>query len=110
MKYARRIFLALVTVYVLALAIPWFWYAPSRVDRRLASKLTIGMPASNVARIVGSSGPMDTRAWAYCAPRSEELVTRSIFHTFGGVWIFPLPVTVPTSTDFCFDTMDRLIG
>jgi hypothetical protein len=88
----------------------WVWLSPSLVDKRVALKVMAGMKGHEVARIFEIPEPSDFTPARYCAPAINTEASRLTRKSEGGVYLFPLPIVLLTTTTFCFDSFDKLIG
>jgi len=110
MSKANKIALGLISIYLAYLAIGWIWYLPSLVDKRVRGRITLGEPASDVAKTFGIYNAFDTKNGAYCSSEGPPDVTRIEFYDVGGIPLIPLLSELDTSTTFCFDSKDALIA
>jgi hypothetical protein len=107
MSLARRLLLGLISALVLYNLGAWIWNSPGLVERRISSRIKLGMSASEVTQILGASKPFDMQPTGrYCGSNGPN-VSRISLYTSGGLWL--LLMTVPTETTFCFDSADRLV-
>jgi hypothetical protein len=107
MKIVRNTALTLAGIYLLWVAFDWVWFAPTLVTRRLDG-IHEGMHSSEVSSVLKSTPAFDVPARAYCAPRTNVVVTRISLYDPGGVSLFIM--TIPTTVTFCYDSKDMLVG
>jgi hypothetical protein len=110
MRRARHIALALLAVYLAYLATAWVWFHPSLVNKRVRQQIAIGMPASDIAKIFNINSSFDVPSAAHCGTGGPPNITRIAIYTPGGVLLLPLPMSLPTTTTFCFDRNDKLVA
>lgn len=108
MKILGRVALALVAVYMAIFAITWFRFDPRLVETRQRSQIAMGASSTDVLSAFKASPPFDIPEADYC--ENGVKVSRIALLEDGGFWFFPLPLTLPTTTTFCFDAQDHLVG
>jgi hypothetical protein len=108
MLLVRRLLFGLVLSLMLYSLVAWIWNSPGLTERRISSRIKLGMSASEVAQTLGAAKPFDMQpAGRYCGPNGPY-GSRISLYTSGGLDL--ILMTVPTTTTFCFDSADRLLG
>lgn len=108
MRLLGRLVLASVGIYVALFAITWFRFDPRSVEARQRARIALGASAADVSKTFGVRAPFDIPEADHCNMGMK--VSRIAISDDGGFWFFPLPLTLPTTTTFCFDSTDHLIG
>lgn len=108
-KGKRIVFMAL-GVYLVALVGAWVWFLPSLVDKRVHEHISIGAKADVVKNTFHIGNPFDIESAAHCGSNGPQNVTRIAVYDAGGVPLLPLPMSLTTTTTFCFDKSDTLVG
>ena len=110
MSRAGRIALAFLVIYLVYLVAAWVWFYPGFVDKRVRQKISMGMPASEVVKVFKINPSFDIPSAAHCGVSGPASISRIATYTSGGVVFLPLPLTLPTTTTFCFDGSDKLVA
>ena len=95
-------------IYVVLFAIALVRFEPRSIEAKQRARITLGAPASEVSKIFAAGAPFDTAQADYC--KTGVNVSRIALLDDGGFWFFPLPSTLTTTTTFCFDSTDHLVG
>lgn len=107
MKAVRYTALTLAGIYLLWFAFEWVWFSPTLVSRRLGG-IHEGMSSSEVTSVLKSDSAFDVPAEAYCAPRTNVVVTRISLYDAGGIAL--ILMSISTTVTFCYDSRDMLVG
>lgn len=110
MSRASKIVICLVATYLLMVGLAWVWLDPRLVDARVHKRISLGAPASEVVAEFHVAPPFDIESSAHCGTNGPSDITRIALYNAGGVILLPLPMSVPTTTTFCFDSGDRLVA
>lgn len=110
MSRGKRIALSMFCLYLVALGIAWIWFHPNLVNERVHKQISIGARASDVVRAFKIHEPFDIESAAHCGSEGPQKITRIAVYDVGSVPLLPLPIILATTTTFCFDTNDLLVG
>jgi hypothetical protein len=110
MSRGKRIALSMLGLYLAGLGVAWVWFHPSLVNKRIHKQISIGARASDVVKAFQIHEPFDTEIAAYCGNEGPQKITKIAIYNVGSVPLLPLPMVLATTTTFCFDTNDILVG
>ena len=110
MGKGKQIVLSIVVLYLVALGTGWIWFLPSLVNERVLKRISIGAQASDVVKTFHIHQPFDIPSAAHCGSDAPPNIKRISVYNAGGVPLLPLPVVITTTTTFCFDDSDILVG
>lgn len=110
MSKGKRIALSLLGLYLAALGVAWVWFLPSLVNERVHKRISLGARASDVAKTFQIHQPFDIPSAAHCGKDAPPNITRIAIYNVGSVPLLPLPMVLATTTTFCFDKNDILVG
>ncbi len=109
MGSGMRLGLLAITLYLAALGFVWIWFHPHFVSMRVHERISAGASASDVEREF-QVRTYDFPGSAYCGKDSPPNVTRIAIGEASRMPLLPLPMAMVTTTVFCFDGHDRLVG
>lgn len=109
MGNGKRIALLVTVLYLAILCLQWIWFLPYFVSERVHERVSIG------ARAVDVENMFQIRAYdfprsAYCGNNGVPSVTRIAIDEANRVPLLPLPAVMVTTTIFCFDSDNKLVG
>ena len=110
MSRGKRIALSILGLYLVALVVAWVWYQPSLVNERVHKRIAIGARGVDVAKTFQINEPFDIPSSAHCGKDVSPNITRIAIYNVGSVPLLPLPMVLATTTTFCFDNNDILVG
>lgn len=110
MSRGMRIVLSMLGLYLAALGVAWVWFHPSLVNERVHKRISIGARASDVVKTFQIHEPFDIESAAHCGSEGPPNITRIAIYSAGSVPLLPLPMVLATTTTFCFDKSDMLVG
>ena len=110
MGRGKRIVFVALGVYLVALVGTWVWFLPNLEDKRVREHISIGAKAADVEKTFHTGSPFDIESAAHCGSNGPQNVTRIAVYNAGGVPLLPLPMSLATTTTFCFDQSDTLVG
>ncbi len=105
----KRSALLVILLYLTAQFLAWIWFNPNFVSRRMFDQIQIGAHATDVENIF-KVRPYDFPRAAYCGKEGPAGISRIAIDEVGRVPLLPLPMVMITTTIFCFDKNDKLVG
>lgn len=96
-------------LYLATLGVAWIWFHPYLVSERVHQRIAVGASASDVEQAF-QVRPYDFPGSAYCGKNGPPRITRIAVDEASRVPLLPLPMVMVTSTIFCFDNNDKLVG
>ncbi len=109
MDEGRRKVLVLSGLYIAFLCGSWLWFHPYFVSQRVRGQISIGASAREVERAF-QIPTYDFPGSAYCGIDGPPVVTRIAIDESARIPILPVPMVMVTTTVFCFDRDDKLVG
>ncbi len=109
MDKGRRNALLVTGLYLAVLGLAWAWFHPYFVSKRIHERISIGALASEVEKVF-QVRPYDFPSSAYCGKDGPPNISRIAIDEEGRVPLLPFPLFMVTTTIFCFDNNDRLVG
>ena len=106
----RPLVLSAVGICVATWASVWVWISPSLVNKRVHERIAIGARGSEVAKAFHVKEPFEVRSAAHCGSEGPSDITRITLYDAGSLPVVPLLVYLKTTTTFCFDYNDLLVG
>jgi hypothetical protein len=107
---APRILLSVLGVSAAAWASAWIWISPSLVNKRAHQRIAIGARWSEVAKEFQVKDPFEVRSAAHCGSDGPADITRITLYDAGSLPVVPMLVYLKTTTTFCFDYNNILVG
>lgn len=96
-------------LYLAVLGLAWIWFHPYFVSERVQKRISIGALKSEVERVF-QVRPYDFPSSAYSGKDGPPNITRIAIDETGRVPLLPIPMVMVTTTIFCFDRNDKLVG
>jgi hypothetical protein len=109
MDAVKRNALIATCLYLAALGTAWLWFSPHFVNERVHDRVSIGARAADVEKAFHVK-PYSFPATAYCGKNAPPKISRIAVDETGRVPLLPVPMVMVTTTIFCFDRNDRLVG
>ncbi|OIR04188.1 hypothetical protein GALL_136700 [mine drainage metagenome] len=109
MDEGKRKVLVLTVLYVAFLCGSWLWFHPHFVTQRIRGQISIGASAREVEKAFHVR-TYDFPGSAYCEADGPPVVTRIAIDESARIPILPVPMVMVTTTVFCFDHNDKLVG
>lgn len=109
MSRGKRNTLLIIGLYLAILGFAWVWFHPYFVSGRVSERVSIGEGAPDVEKTFQVRA-YDFPGSAYCGKHGPPNVTRIAIDETGRVPLLPLPKAMVTTTIFCFDKNDKLVG
>lgn len=109
MNKGKRNALLVTGLYLAALGLAWAWFHPYFVSKRVHERISTGALASEVEKVFQVK-PYNFPRAAYCGNAGPPSVTRIAIDEASRVPLPPLPMEMVTTTIFCFDGNDKLVG
>jgi hypothetical protein len=110
MKKAMRVILCVVGVYLAVISVEGFWFNPVLVSERAHEHISIGSKMSDIAKAFEIEGPFILPSSAYCGNDGPLNIAKIAVNDAGRVMLLPTSMVLVTTTTFCFDTSDKLVG
>jgi hypothetical protein len=110
MNRGTRVVLLVVGIYLAVISFSWVWLDPDFVSQRVHDRISIGSSLSDVAKAFDIGGPFRLPSAAYCGKNGPSKITRIAVYDAGRVPLLPIPSVLVTTTTFCFDRNDKLVG
>lgn len=105
----KRNALLVAVLYLAILCFAWIWFHPYFVSERVHERISIGAHATDVENAFQIK-TYDFPRSAYCGNEGPPGVTRIALDEASRVPLLPLPMVMVTTTIFCFDSSDKLVG
>jgi hypothetical protein len=109
MDKGKRNVLVVAGLYFAFLCCSWCWFHPYFVNQRIRGHISIGASAQEVQNVF-QVRPYYFPGSAYCGKDGPPDITRIAIDETGRVPLLPVPVVMVTTTIFCFDRSDKLVG
>lgn len=109
MDEGKRKVLVLTGLYIAFLCWSWIWFHPYFVSQRVLGHISIGASAREVEQAF-QVRPYDFPASTYCGMDGPPKVTRIAIDETARIPLLPVPMFMVTTTVFCFDRNDKLVG
>lgn len=109
MGIGMRNVIVIAGLYFAGLGLAWTWFHPYFVSERVHDRISIGALASEVEKVF-QVRPYDFPSSAYCGKDGPPNISRIAIDEAGRVPLLPFPMFMVTTTIFCFDYNDRLVG
>jgi|SRR5512146_483336 hypothetical protein len=109
MNKGKRNALLATGLYLAVLALAWAWFHPYFVSARVRERVAIGATTADVESVFHARAYDFPRA-AYCGKDGPPGVSRIAIDEAIRVPLLPLPMEMVTTTIFCFDGNDKLVG
>ena len=109
MKKWKRNVLILTGLYILFILGAWFWFDPNFVSERVHGRIAIGAQEPDV------ESQFQVRQYifpnsSYCGKDGPPNISRIAIDETGRIPLFPFPKEMVTTTIFCFDENEKLVG
>ncbi len=109
MNKGKRNALLVAGLYLAVLGSAWAWFHPYFVSERVHERIAIGATTTDVENVFQTRAYDFPRA-AYCGNDGPPSVSRIAIDEAIRVPLLPLPMEMVTTTIFCFDGHDKLVG
>jgi hypothetical protein len=109
MDKGRRNAIVVTVLYIAFLCGAWIWFHPYFVNQRVRGHISIGASAQEVEKAF-QVRPYDFPGSAYCGMDGPSNVTRIAIDETARIPLLPVPMVMVTTTVFCFDRNDKLVG
>lgn len=96
-------------LYLAVLGFVWAWFHPYFVSARVHERIPVGALASEVEKVF-QVRTYDFPSSAYCGKDGPPNITRIALDEASRVPLLPLPMVMVTTTTFCFDRSNKLVG
>ena len=110
MNRGTRVALLVVGLYLAVISFSWIWLDPDFVSERVHDRISIGSSLSDVAKVFEIGGPFRLPSAAYCGNDWPSNITKIAVNDAGRVPLLPIHRVLVTTTVFCFDRNDKLVG
>jgi hypothetical protein len=109
MNKGKRNALLIIALYLASLGIAWFWFHPHFVGGRIHERISLEAGASEVEKTF-QVRTYNFPGSAYCGKDGPPNIMRIAVAETGRVPLLPLPKVMVTTTIFCIDGNNRLVG